>query len=182
MPVLCNGANLAYTRELFYQLSGFTDNEKIPSGDDMFLMMKAFKKNPETVSYLKSNDALVKTFASVTVKEFINQRIRWGSKSKHYSDWRITASLAAIFLFYSCMIICTILSTVNCQLLTVSLFMFLSKCVVDAAFLFSVSNFFRREKLMMIFLPAQLFHIAYVLVAGVLSQIKSYNWKSRTVK
>ncbi len=183
-PVLCNGANLAYTRELFYQLGGFTDNEKIPSGDDMFLMLKAFKKNPNDVSYLKSNDALVRTYASVTVKEFLQQRIRWGSKSKHYSGFRITASLAAIFLFYCCMISTFVFSlfTIHHSLFTVFLFMFLSKSLVDAAFLFSVSNFFRMEKLMMIFLPAQLFHIAYVLVAGALSQIKSYSWKSRTSK
>ena len=179
MPALCNGANLAYSRKLFYELNGFEGNEKIASGDDMFLMTKAFQKNPSSVFYLKSAEATVSTFASVTWKEFLQQRIRWGSKSKHYTDFKITASLAVVFLFYLLIIIATILSTANCQLLTVALFMFLSKCLIDAIFLGSVANFFNRRKLLLIFLPAQLFHISYVLVAGLLSQLKTYNWKNR---
>ena len=184
MPALCNGANLAYSREFFYQLGGFTDNEKIPSGDDMFLMLKAFKQNPKTVSYLKSTDATVQTLASSSWKEFLQQRIRWGSKSKHYSDFRITASLAVIFLFYCCLIACLVLSlfTIHSSLFTLFMFMFSSKCIIDAAFLFNVANFFGRKKLLLIFLPAQIFHITYVLIAGVLSQIKTYNWKGRTNK
>ncbi|MEI7802883.1 MAG: glycosyltransferase [Bacteroidota bacterium] len=184
MPALCNGANLAYSREFFYQLGGFTDNEKIPSGDDMFLMMKAFKQNPKTVSYLKSTDATVQTLASSSWKEFLQQRIRWGSKSKHYSDFRITASLAVIFLFYCCLIACLVLSlfTIHSSLFTLFMFMFSSKCIIDAAFLFNVANFFGRKNLLLIFLPAQIFHITYVLIAGVLSQVKTYNWKGRTNK
>ncbi|HAP02102.1 MAG TPA: glycosyl transferase family 2, partial [Bacteroidetes bacterium] len=46
-------------------------------------------------------------------------------------------------------------------------------------FLFNVANFFNRRKLMLIFLPAQLFHITYVVIAGWLSQFKSYTWKNR---
>jgi len=182
MPALCNGANLAYTRELFYQLGGFTDNEKIPSGDDMFLMMKAFKQNPKAVSYLKSTEATVRTFASSSWKEFLQQRIRWGSKSKHYSDFRITASLAIIFLFYCCLVACGVMAFFQPLFLFVFLFMVITKSIIDAAFLFNVANFFGRKKLLLIFLPAQIFHITYVLIAGVLSQVKTYNWKGRTNK
>ncbi len=182
MPALCNGANLAYSRKLFYELNGFGGNENIASGDDMFLMTKAFQKNPSSVFYLKSTESTVSTFASATWKEFLQQRIRWGSKSKHYTDFKITASLSVVFLFYLLMIIAAILSTAYCVLLTVFFFMFLSKCLVDAIFLGSVANFFNRRKLMLIFLPAQIFHITYVLIAGVLSQLKTYNWKGRTNK
>ena len=34
---MCNGANLAYTKSLFTALDGFTGNDKIASGDDVFL-------------------------------------------------------------------------------------------------------------------------------------------------
>ncbi|HWB92032.1 MAG TPA: glycosyltransferase, partial [Puia sp.] len=37
---MCNGANLAYTREAFYEAGGFKGIDHIPSGDDMFLMHK----------------------------------------------------------------------------------------------------------------------------------------------
>jgi glycosyltransferase involved in cell wall biosynthesis len=38
---MCNGANLAYTKLLFEELNGFNGNDKIASGDDVFLLQKA---------------------------------------------------------------------------------------------------------------------------------------------
>jgi hypothetical protein len=37
---MCNGANLAYT-STFRELNGFNDNDKIASGDDVFLLQKS---------------------------------------------------------------------------------------------------------------------------------------------
>ncbi len=40
---MCNGANLAYERKLFYEVDGFTGIDHIASGDDMLLMHKIAK-------------------------------------------------------------------------------------------------------------------------------------------
>ncbi|HEV2483135.1 MAG TPA: glycosyltransferase, partial [Puia sp.] len=39
---MCNGANLAYTRQAFYEVQGFKGIDHIPSGDDMLLMHKIY--------------------------------------------------------------------------------------------------------------------------------------------
>jgi hypothetical protein len=44
---MCNGANFAYTKSLFEKLNGFDGNNKIASGDDVFLLQKAVEKFPE---------------------------------------------------------------------------------------------------------------------------------------
>ena len=129
--------------------------------------------------YLKSTEATVSTHTVPTWKKFIEQRVRWGSKSKHYTDFKITSSLAIVFLFYHSIIAAAALSIVNCQLSIIFFFMIVAKCMIDFIFLFNVANFFNRRKLMLIFLPAQLFHITYVVIAGWLSQFKSYTWKNR---
>src|SRR5690554_2998749 len=39
-PLLCNGANLAYKKDAFFKVNGFSGNENIASGDDIFLLEK----------------------------------------------------------------------------------------------------------------------------------------------
>lgn len=39
-PMLCNGANFAYSRDAFGEVNGFEGNNTMASGDDVFLMQK----------------------------------------------------------------------------------------------------------------------------------------------
>jgi cellulose synthase/poly-beta-1,6-N-acetylglucosamine synthase-like glycosyltransferase len=54
-PLMCNGANLAFTREAYLETSGRKDDLRYPSGDDLFLMMKIRKHyGNKAVTYLLS--------------------------------------------------------------------------------------------------------------------------------
>ena len=86
---MCNGANLAYEKKAFDEVSGFSGINQIASGDDMLLMHKIWKKYPDKIFYLKSKDAIVQTQPMKTRKEFFNQRIRWASKARYYEDKKI---------------------------------------------------------------------------------------------
>ncbi len=83
---MCNGANLAYTKQAFYEVDGFKGIDNIASGDDMLLMHKIFERNPDKVKFLKSQDVIVRTNPVGSVREFFNQRIRWASKADKYND------------------------------------------------------------------------------------------------
>jgi len=41
---MCNGANLAYEKQAFFDVNGFEGIDDVASGDDMLLMHKLFKK------------------------------------------------------------------------------------------------------------------------------------------
>jgi cellulose synthase/poly-beta-1,6-N-acetylglucosamine synthase-like glycosyltransferase len=90
---MCNGANLAYEKEIFTRVNGFAGIDHIASGDDMLLMHKIWKQNPGKVHYLKSPDAIVTTQPMKTWNDFFDQRIRWASKATKYDDQRIIAVL-----------------------------------------------------------------------------------------
>src|SRR6478735_6514347 len=105
--VMCNGANFAYTRAVFHEVKGFEGIDNIPSGDDMLLMQKIFQKYPNAVHYLKSEQVIVSTAASSSWKAFIQQRIRWASKTDHYTDNKIVWILALVWLFNLCFIVLT---------------------------------------------------------------------------
>ena len=43
LPIMCNGANLAYRKNAFEEINGYGADQKFASGDDMFLLMKIRK-------------------------------------------------------------------------------------------------------------------------------------------
>ncbi|MBC8343602.1 MAG: glycosyltransferase, partial [Bacteroidetes bacterium] len=45
-PTMCNGANMAFRRDVFLEVNGYAGNEHIASGDDEFLMHKMAAKYP----------------------------------------------------------------------------------------------------------------------------------------
>jgi len=82
--LMCNGANLAFDRKTFLSLDPFKYNHHISSGDDMFLLMSMQEVNANKIEFLAHSNAVVHTNGKTNLSSYINQRIRWTSKSKHY--------------------------------------------------------------------------------------------------
>lgn len=96
-PLLCNGANLAYTKSAFNQVKGFSGNNHIASGDDIFLLDKIKTAFPNRVMFLKSKEAIVTTQPQHSFKAIINQRVRWASKTSKQKN--IAAQLLGVLVF-----------------------------------------------------------------------------------
>jgi len=58
-PTMCNGANFAYEKAVFFEVGGFEGVDRIASGDDELLMQKIAKKYPDGIYFLKSQAAVV---------------------------------------------------------------------------------------------------------------------------
>lgn len=179
---MCNGANLAYGRKVFYEVGGFTGIDNIASGDDMLLMHKIVERYPGKVMFLKSHDAIVKTKPAETLNEFLNQRIRWASKADKYSDKRITAVLLLVYFFNVWILLLGILSIFYSYFFFWFIGLLIAKTIVELFFLYPVATFFNKEKLLWWFPVAQPFHIVYTIIAGWLGKFGSYKWKERKVK
>ena len=181
---MCNGANLAYEKKLFYEVGGFKGIDHVASGDDMLLMQKIARLQPRgTIGFLKNTNAVVLSTAQPTIEAFLTQRRRWASKSSSYTEWYTVFQLAMVFLF--------------CAVIVLDLFLFfifppphryflllplLIKIIADYFFLSGMTRFFNRRDLMRYFLPSQFLHIAYIVVVGGFSQLKkNYVWKGRNV-
>ncbi|MDB5224219.1 MAG: glycosyl transferase [Chitinophagaceae bacterium] len=179
---MCNGANLAYEKKIFYEVGGFTGIDNIASGDDMLLMHKIFERYPERVLFLRSPDVIVKTRPAESLKEFLNQRIRWASKADKYTDKKITAVLLLVYLFNAWILFLGILSLFYPALLLWFIGIIAAKTIVELFFLYPVARFFKKEKLLWWFPLAQPFHILYTVIAGWLGKFGTYKWKERKVK
>jgi len=189
---MCNGANMAYERAAFYEVGGFAGIDTIASGDDMLLMHKIYKQYPDRVMFLKSKDAVVKTAAVNTIKQFFNQRIRWASKAEKYDDKKILPVLVLVYFFNVVMIVIPVLgifnnapiSILNTQysIFAIWLWLLLLKIIAELFFLFPVADFFNKKSLLWVFPFMQPFHICYTIIAGWLGKFGKYSWKERNVK
>ncbi|MEM9922105.1 MAG: glycosyltransferase [Bacteroidota bacterium] len=181
---MCNGANLAYERETFELVGGFSGIDHLASGDDMLLMQKVAARFPDSIGYIKNPLATVQTKAQPTYQTFVQQRIRWGSKSGSYHEWQVIAMLGVVFLFCCNILFSLVLIPfIGYAALWLFLMQLLGKSIADYALLGTMAHFFDRRDLLSIFFPAQLMHTLYIVVVGTLSNLKKeYHWKGRKVR
>ncbi len=180
---LANGANLAYPKAVFEEVNGFAGIDHLASGDDMLLVQKIAARYPADVHFLKNAAATVFTYARPDWRSFLQQRIRWATKSSAYREWQITLMLAGVFFFCCNIVLCAVLSPFW-RAAAVALGLQLAvKIFFDYQLLGSACRFFHRKDLMRHFLPAQVLHILYIVVLGFAANlIKQYEWKGRRVQ
>ena len=181
---MANGANLAYTREVFLSVNGYADNYTFASGDDMFLIQQIAMSNPDDIHFLHSPDACVQTPAEPTIDLFIKQRIRWGTKNNGLKDRRMQLVLGTVFLFCISIISSALLSLVfGIKILLLLFAQIIVKTVVEFFYLKKLSLYFTEKPLMDSFLSSNILHIVYIAFLGTTSLVtKNYTWKGRKVK
>ncbi len=178
---MCNGANLAYSKEAFEAVDGFRGIDSIPSGDDMFLMHKIWLRYPSKTFFLKNREAIVSTAAETTWKKFVNQRIRWASKADRYDDKRISLVLLLVYLLNVSFIVLPLGAIWNFWWLWLFLVLLVVKTMVEYPFVRAVAVFFGQGDLMVYFAALQPLHICYTVVIGWLGKFGSYQWKDRKI-
>ncbi len=161
-PVMCNGAALAYQKEVYLKYTGSLHDE-MASGDDVFLLHN-IKSNPgKRIMWLESSEATAVTQASGNLSSFLHQRARWISKAGAYSD-RFTRMLAIVtFVTISVQLMLLAGGLFNPGLLLVFAAYFVLKSVPDFLVLSNTAGRYGKKNLMRWFFPSQLIYPFYVL-------------------
>lgn len=178
----CNGANLAYRKDVFYEVGGFKGIDELASGDDELLLQKVAARFPGKVGFLKLNDAVVYTHAKPNIHEFLQQRRRWASKSTRYKDKKVVALAVGIWLFNISLLVNALLSFYDAYYFKLFTLQFSFKLILEAVFLLPITLFFKRIKLLPLLFLLSLVHIIYLVYIGLLGNNRKYVWKGRTVK
>lgn len=181
---MANGANLAYEKSLFIELDGFEASNQNASGDDMHMIQSAAKLDPSSVRFLKSKGAIVFTQPETSLRNLINQRKRWATKTKSYSDKRIMKIQGYVFFFNLLLLTNLFLSFFGAGF---SLFGFLFgtfiKLSIDYMYLAKLQAYFESKDALKSFLPASAIFSGYILLAGWWALFpSSYIWKGRDLK
>ena len=181
-PIMCNGANLCYSKHLFNSLNGFEGNNTIASGDDIFLMEKALKQNNEQVGYLKCKEVIVETKPEESFNNMLQQRIRWASKSTAYNSWKPKLIGMLIFAMNSSIIIGLVLTIFGLLKWWFFLFILVSKQLFDYILLIKSATFFDRRKALNTYFFSSLIYPFVSVYTVFKAMFSEYQWKGRTFK
>ena len=178
-PSLCNGANLAYEKEIFNEVGGYDGVRHIASGDDEFLMHKIADKYPDGIRFLKSREAIVRTQAHQDWQIFFRQRKRWASKWKHYqSKTPLALALYVFFCNLSLIVSAMLFFTGNLSSISFIILVML-KCIPEWIFLGNVLNFLGKRRSIPYIPLTQITYPFYVCFFGLAAQKPEYEWKGR---
>lgn len=178
-PIMNNGANLLFEKSLFLESN---QHKSFISGDDIFLMLHAKRKYNNAVHFLKSKDAIVFTQPVVSLKDFINQRMRWTSKSKAYRDFDMVFTALIVSFVNAMFATLLVFSFFNKTLSVIFLLFFAIKSVIDLSILIPVSRFFNQLKLLWYFIPLQIIYPFYISFTVILGLTGKFQWKNRSFK
>jgi glycosyltransferase involved in cell wall biosynthesis len=175
---MCNGANFAYTKTFFQQLNGFSGNDGIASGDDVFLLQKAIAKSPGKVHNLKSKNNIVVTKPLNDWKSLFYQRVRWASKTSSYQSrfgkglglLVFAGNLSWLFLLVSWILDLTSFQNV--------LLLFTLKFSVDTVLIYKANQFLTKTKVQHLILSS-LFYPFFSTSVALYSLFGKYEWKGR---
>jgi len=148
-PIMCNGANLSYEKKVFKEVGGFKGNERIPGGDDIFMMEKVNKYYPKgSIGFNTLPEGMVYTPAASTLKGFLNQRFRWVAKSKAYKDAFLITSALIVLLFNLCLLAALVFAFISLPGLLIFGGFFLLKCLIDFPILWKAGKFSGQTRLL----------------------------------
>jgi len=164
-PIMCNGANLAFKKEVYQQFSNPFKRE-YTSGDDVFLLHQFKKLDATKIHYLKSPEALVLTSGTSSIKEFFKQRFRWTSKAPGYKD--ADTIITATLVFGVSLLISVGIALVPFfhSILKPLGFIYGIKTVVDFCFFYRVAPFFGKKNLLWFVPIFEVLYAWYVTVSG----------------
>jgi len=179
-PILCNGANLAYKKEEFNLVSGFSDNNHIASGDDIFLLEKFRNRDPKRDRFIKSKDSIITTKPQGSWKEITNQRIRWASKTSKQKD--VFSKLLGLIVFLTNLIVFIglVLIIINSGFISYYISFLLIKIIVDYLILYQTSGFFKSKINILFFLINTSIYPIITIIVVIKSFKGNYRWKERT--
>ncbi len=181
-PFLCNGANLCYHKQAFFEIEGFEGNAEIASGDDVFLLEKMIQKYPNDVHYLKSENAIVTTPPQTTFKQLINQRTRWAAKSVAYKNTfsqLVSLIVLTMNLYIMALFLGSIFQLNSWHLLIV---VFSIKFCLDFLLIFKTSRFFKQQRVLKYYLISSLLYPLFIMFVLINSLKSGYSWKGRAFK
>jgi hypothetical protein len=179
---------MAYYKDDY--LDFIKDQKKVSeSGDDIFLMLWLKKRQPGTVRFNSSLNAVIRTGTASNPGSFLRQRIRWTSKSRHYRDLHIISTALIVFglnalltlLFLGCVGLPLLTGRLPHGLLPLFAGMLIGKSLTDLLLLMPVLRHYQRPNLLWYFIPMELIYFMYVSYTGIAGQVFNVSWKGRKI-
>jgi hypothetical protein len=131
---------------------------------------------------VKSLSAIVTTSSATTLSAFVNQRLRWVSKSRGYRDAWVLITSAVVYAFSLSTLVSMLAWAVGLSGPLVPVTFFSLKLLVDFPLLAAYGHFVNRRRLLLWYVPLQFIYPVYVALIGVMGNVLLYRWKGRELR
>ena len=178
---MANGANLLVRKTLMQEYFDAGKDQNISSGDDMFLLGIA-KRKRANIKYCFDTRIIVHARGNQSLRDYIDQRVRWASKMLHGTGLPGRGLGLAIALFQVFFIASLIyfLSTANASTFVL---LFGIKGIGEFLFCKKVSHFFGFEEWLDHFsIPGVMLYPFISLFAAFASMVYRPKWKGRIIE
>jgi len=172
--ITCAARNLAYRREVFEEVGGFSKIGKARSGDDTLLLQLVEKETKWKVRYAISPKTFVETFPPDGLGAFFDQRTRHLSTVKLFSK-PLLASAGAIYLFDLVLVVSVPWGLITETMLP--LICFGAKVLADWTAMWRSSRLFGGRHLLGLFPVMEVVYPPYIVLFGALGAFKGFRWK-----
>ncbi len=177
-PIMLNAANMLFEKEMALKARHIYKSDEV-SGDDIFLMMYAIKNyGNSSIQFLKNQNSIISTNAPSSFKSWVNQRLRWAAKAKHYTINTTSITAIIILAFNILASVMFPLGIINPDYAILSISAFLLKTIIDLPLLYSSSAFFNKKHLVKYILLFELIYPYYVVIISFYSLFYKENWKN----
>jgi poly-beta-1,6-N-acetyl-D-glucosamine synthase len=161
-PVMCNGANLAFSKEAYKKHSENLHDE-LPSGDDVFLLLSIKNDPGSQIKWIESGEAMITTRQAESMGSFLRQRARWISKAGAYKD-NYTRLLAIVtFVTILLQVFLLVAGIFKPVFFIVFISAFIMKSVPDYLILRDRAFRYEKKSLMRWFIISQAIYPIYIL-------------------
>ena len=173
-PLLANGANMAFSRDLYERIGGYAGIDHLASGDDVLLLQKALRHGSARIGFVPDAAAIATTAAQHSWRGLWQQRLRWASKTAAYKDVKLVAFQGFVFTL-SWSIILALLLAPPAGIAALAI-----KYASDFFFLRTAARSLRQPRAMRWFWLAEPLHILYIALLGVAALLPlPVVWKKR---
>ena len=180
-PFMCNGANLAFKKNVYEEVKGYQSHIHISSGEDVFLLESFAKLDTKLIHYVLSRELIVKTTTANNLKDLLSQRIRWASKTKENPNL-LNSFFAFIVVISNLIFLALFFAILKKSVILPYLSIFaLAKFVFDFLLLFLASDFLGRLKYIWWIIPFECVYWIYALSIGLTSLVYKPFWKGKKI-
>lgn len=177
-PIICNGANLAYRRDVYIHA---LDGVQRSSNDDGTFMSRIVTRGLGEVAFASSSDALVSTEGQGDLRGFFRQRRRWAAVRGRFLDPTIYVELTLLFAFFVVFLLSTVVAIFDRSSVPALLAAWCVKVGVDLFPLLFATTAWRIDRRWIEILLAEIFHPFSIVISTVLSVVSPFRWKERTL-